>query len=176
MFLADVARGAAISVSMLSQIERGVVSPSLDTLFRVCETLQMDIGELLGRFSSQAPVRIFHAGSRLFTENGGTRYERLVTSPDTAFAAEMFLLEVPSGGTVGLHGRGHEGVEMGYVLRGSARLTVGDKTCGLVEGDSVSFLSHLPHTLENSGDGLLRAVWSVLPPHKDYFEPETTTN
>ena len=57
----EVATKAGISISMLSQIERGVVSPSIDTLFCVCKAVGMDIADLFRRISPDAPVRL-HAG------------------------------------------------------------------------------------------------------------------
>ena len=44
--LADVAPAAGFSISMLSQIERGVVSPSIDSLCMVCRALDVDTAEL----------------------------------------------------------------------------------------------------------------------------------
>jgi len=166
---APVAESAGISVSMLSQIERGAVSPSIETLLGVCGALGLDVSELFRRLSPQAPVRVTSPRNRIRTEEKGIRYEQLVTSPDPSHPGEMFLLEVEAGTSVGLEGGGHEGVEMGYVLKGRALLTVDGTAYELREGDSVTFASHLPHKLENAGNGLFRAVWTVSPPHKDFL-------
>ena len=167
---ADIAHAAGISVSMLSQIERGVVSPSIDTLFSVCEALELEISEVFRHVSSYKPVRVHKNGTRLCTESRGILYEQLVTSLDSSYPAEMFLLHVRPGRQVGLSGRGHEGIEMGYVLKGSAELVVEGAGYCLTKGDSVSYSAHLPHVLKNTGDTVFRAVWSVQPPHTDYLE------
>ncbi|MBD3393058.1 MAG: cupin domain-containing protein [Chitinivibrionales bacterium] len=167
--LSEVADGAGISTSMLSQIERGLVAPSLDTLFLVCDSLSLDIGELFNRVSHREPVRIQRAGQRLVSKRKGARYEQLVASADSRHPAEMFFLTLDPSREVGLGGRGHEGVELGYVLSGSATLTVGRCAYEIQSGDSVSFASHLPHRLANSGRSVFRAIWSVLPPHTDYL-------
>lgn len=173
--LADVAAGSGISTSMLSQIERAVVSPSIDTLFGVCAALNLDVSELFSRLSPKSPVRVIHPANRLRTQDGGVRYEQLVTSPDPAYPAEMFLLEVGPGKEIGLSGHGHEGAEMGYVLGGRAVMTVENVQYPLTEGDSISFTSHLPHRLANNGDSVFRAVWTVMPPHKDYLDMGTNS-
>ena len=158
---------------MLSQIERGNVSPSIDTLCQVCSTLDLDVGELFRRLSPARPVRVVSADNRLRSSSApGIRFEQLVASANPAFQAEMFLLEVDAGRQVGISGKGHEGVEMGSVLEGKARLTVDGTEYELRKGDSVSFNSLLPHRLVNAGPGLFRAVWIVLPPHRDYLEME----
>jgi transcriptional regulator with XRE-family HTH domain len=166
----EVAQKAGISTSMLSQIERGGVAPSIDTLIAVCAALDMDAADLFRRVSPGAPVRVHHRGKRLSTQSRGVRFEQLAASGDAGHPAEMLLLEIAPGKEAGMSGNGHEGVEMGYVLSGSAVLIVNGEDFAVDEGDSVSYDSHLPHKLVNKGRSVFRAVWNALPPHKDYLE------
>jgi transcriptional regulator with XRE-family HTH domain len=165
-----IAKDAGISISMLSQIERGVVSPSIDTLFNVCNALGLDIAELFRRITPDSPVRVQENGQRLSTDHGGIIFEQLAVSVRTNLPAELLLLEVKPGKRIGLSGKGHEGVEMGYVLEGAAVLTVEGKDHQLNKGDSVSFDASLPHSLANGLQKTFRAIWTALPPHKDYLE------
>ena len=91
---AEIAKRAGISTSMLSQIERSVVSPSIETLFAVCSSLGMDITHLFRTISDRHQVRIMHKGERLRNAADGVCYEQLVVNLDAATPAEMFLLEV----------------------------------------------------------------------------------
>ena len=168
--LGDVAPAAGISISMLSQIERGIVSPSIDSLCMVCRALDVDTAELFRRLSPVEPVRIHRGGERLKMENNGVRYEQLMTSRASAFPAELFCIEVKAGRSTAMSGGGHEGSEMGYVLQGSARLFVGEQSYMINEKDSLCFCAHLPHRLVNTGRKLFRAVWSISPPHVDYLK------
>jgi transcriptional regulator with XRE-family HTH domain len=166
----DVASKAGISVSMLSQIERGLVAPSIETLMLVCRVLDLDVSHLFRMVSTdESPVRIHHAGERLRNEVGGVQYEQLMTGMQGLYHAEMFLLEVAPGSSTNFSGGGHEGVEMGYVLDGEAVLTVDASDYTIRKGDSIHFRSHLPHQLRNSGRKVFRAVWSISPPHVDYL-------
>ena len=165
----DIASMAGISISMLSQIERGIVSPSIDTLVMVCHALGLDPADLFKMLSSGRPVRIHHAGERLTMEKGGIRYEQLMTSSAGVYHAEMFLLEVQPGCKTMLSAEGHEGVEIGFALNGEAILLVDGTEYPICEGDSIFFNSHLPHQLHNQGENTFRAVWSISPPHVDYL-------
>jgi transcriptional regulator with XRE-family HTH domain len=167
---AEIAKKAHISTSMLSQIERSVVSPSIDTLFSVCNALGLDITHLFRSISDKQQVRVLHKGERLKNTSDGIQYEQLVVNVDAAFPAELFLLEIAPCQKVGLSENGHEGTEMGYVLYGTALLVVDGKEYILKEGDSVVFNASLPHGLENTGTEPFKAVWNALPPHKDYLE------
>ena len=165
----EIAEKAGISVSMLSQIERGVVSPSIETLVAVCGVLDLDPSELFKRIASNPPVRIHHRGERLRNELGGVRYEQLMTSQHPAYQAELFLIEVEPGKSTGFSGGGHEGAEMGYVVAGDAVLTVDSQEYRVAEGDSIYFNAQLPHQLSNRGSMAFRAVWSISPPHVDFL-------
>jgi transcriptional regulator with XRE-family HTH domain len=168
--LEAVAKGAGISISMLSQIERGVVSPSIDTLFMVCDALKVEMADLFGRLSPDSPVRVHKGGERLTMKNGGVRYEQLMISRRSAFPAEMVLIEVEKECATAMSGGGHEGSEMAYVLSGSARLSIGTQEYTVAEGDSICFDARLPHQLQNIGRKTFRAVWSISPPHVDYLK------
>jgi len=168
--LSEVANKSDISVSMLSQIERGKVTPSIDTLLGVCETLGFDIADLFRRVLRQKNASVRHQGGRLKTERLGVVHEQLITSPERSIPAELLRLEISPGKSAGLSTEGHEGIEMGYILSGVARLTVGSESYDLSEGDSVAFFSHVPHTLTNNGTKPFSAIWSAIPPHKDYLE------
>lgn len=166
------AKRAGISTSMLSQIERSVVSPSIETLMAVCGALGMDVVHLFRIITGQDAVHIYHKGERLKHDGGGIKYEQLAVSREHAHPGEMFLLKVAPHETVGMSEKGHEGVEMGYVFSGAALLLVNGKEYVLKKGDSVTFNSSHPHSLQNRGKVVFTAIWSALPPHKDYLEIE----
>ena len=165
----DIAMVAGISVSMLSQIERGVVSPSIDTLVMVCQALGLEPADLFKMLSTDRPVLIHHQGERLTMVNSGIKYEQLMTSSHGPSQFELFLLEVMPGCKTMLSNEGHQGAEIGYVLKGSALMSVDDVEYLVKEGDSISFNSQLPHQLHNQGKEIFKAVWSISPPHVDYL-------
>ncbi|HEX2959688.1 MAG TPA: XRE family transcriptional regulator [Chitinispirillaceae bacterium] len=164
----DIAVKAGISVSMLSQIERGIVAPSIDTLMQVCFAIGLEPADLFKRLSTERPVRIHHPGERLTMANGGVTYEQLMVSSKGLHQAEMFILTLVSGDRTNLSAS-HDGIEMGYVLEGKAILTIDNVDYPVGEGDSVYFNSQLSHQVYNNGEKEFKAVWSISPPHVDYF-------
>jgi len=166
----DIAEKAGISVSMLSQIERGMVAPSIETLMTVCIALDVDVADLFKKIASERPVRIHRHGERLTNEQAGVHYEQLMTSSYPGYQAELFLLDVGAGKSTSFHGGGHEGAEMGYVLCGEATLFVDGAQYTISKGDSFSFNARLPHQLANTSNTLFRAVWSISPPHVDFLD------
>ena len=171
-FQSDVAKKAGISTSMLSQIERSYVLPSIETLFDVCEALGLDISTLFSSITKKKQVRINHKKERLKTQRNGIYYEQLMINIDSPYQSEMFLLEIDPKKEVGMSTEGHNGFEMGYILSGSATLIINNVEYHLQAGDSVSFDSSQPHKIINKGKTTFRAIWNTLPPHKDYLELE----
>ncbi len=164
----DIATKADISVSMLSQIERGIVAPSIDTLMQVCFAVGLEPADLFKRLSTERPVRIHHPGERLTMTNGVVTYEQLMVSSKGAHQAEMFILSVSPGDKTTLSAS-HDGAEMGYVLQGKAVLIIDNVDYPICEGDSIYFNSQLAHQVYNNGVKEFKAVWSISPPHVDYF-------
>lgn len=165
----EVASEAKISTSMLSQIERSMVSPSIDTLYALCEVLGLSVSRLFSLIEDDVKVRVHREGERLINRQNGVSYEQLEVSPDSNYPFEMFLLAVEPGKEIGVSGNGHEGSETGYILEGEGVLVVDEKEYPLCAGDSVSFQASVPHRLKNESTTLLKAVWSAAPPHKDYL-------
>lgn len=166
----DIANQAGISVSMLSQIERGIVSPSIDTLFAVCAALDVEPADLFKNLSTERRVRIHRRGERLTMESGGVSYEQLMTCSQGPSQLEMSLLEIKPGAETVMSTEGHEGIETGYALEGAAVLIIDGTEYSISEGDSFFFNSRLPHQLRNSGQKTFRAVFSISPPHVDYLK------
>lgn len=159
----EIARTAGISPSMLSQIERGLTSPSIETLIAVCDALRLDPSRLFAQLRTRQEVTHLREGERQILQQNGVLYESLAFSPDPCKPVENFLLTVPPGKSLGNNGSSHDGVESAYVLDGTAVLYAGDEVYVLSPGDSVIFRASLSHRLENNGTVPFRALMTMTP-------------
>ena len=162
----EVANKAEVSESLISQIERDKVSPSLDTLLTIAEVLQIDLEYLFQDFKKTKKVSIVRSDDRNAMVLKQIRYEQLssFSSPNEKHAIEAFILTIKSGQEKGDFEYGHPGRELGFILSGKGRLHYGTETYDLNEGDSISFTSDIPHTLKNTGNDDLKAIWVITPP------------
>ena len=169
--LKEVARGAGLSESLISQIERNKVSPAIDTLMAIVEVLDIDFEYLFRDLKRDRPVKLVKKGERRRVSMPKVTYEQLSRTSDTVgdHEIEACFLEIKPGGERGSSDYGHAGKELGVVLSGSGEFAIGSKTYALEEGDSISFAANLPHVLRNTGAIVLRAFWVVTPP-KGFFE------
>ncbi len=161
----DVAGKAGISPSLLSQIERNRISPSLDTLLQVLEVYGVSPKEFFKDYETGSQVEIIKAHEREVYERKGFKYEKLCGDSQIkgqhSFSA--FFLELAPGQRRGDSKEGHVGRELGIILSGEAVLMYGEERYDLCRGDSVSFFSQIPHIILNASDGFFRAYWIVTP-------------
>lgn len=166
--LKEVAAKAAVSESLVSQIERNKVSPSVDTLLAVADALEIDYEYLFRDHRQKKRVAIVRADQRQRMVRNTFSLQQLSVLDEIPgeHSIEAFLLEIAPGGEKGDPEYGHAGREFGIVLEGSAQLDYGYETYELNRGDTVSFQSDIPHLFKNSGETVLKAIWVVTPPRK----------
>ena len=164
--LKEVARLAGVSESMVSQIERNKVSPSIDTLLTLADVLDIDHEYLFNDYKQNKAVSIVRKGKGSTLMQGRVILTQLsrVGELTEDHAIEAFLLDIKEGAEKGDLEYGHTGKEFGVILEGQGDLVYGTETYHLSTGDSVAFSSDIPHTLKNTGKGPLRAVWIITPP------------
>ncbi len=168
--LRQVAERAGVSESLVSQIERNRVSPAIDTLFSITETLEIDIDYLFADVRRQREVQVVRAGDRSSFSRPGVVYRRLaqLESPSPGVEGiEAYEVDIEPGSSTGSSEYGHQGSELGVVLEGRAELLVDKARHVLEPGDSASFSSDTPHILSNIGDSPLRVFWVITPPKNE---------
>jgi len=170
--LKSVAEKAGVSESLVSQIERNRVSPSIDTLLTLTDILEIDL-DYLFRFRKQNKVvDLVRKSERSSITTPQVTYSRLSVLPDQSeeHSIEAFLMDINTGAEQGSQEYGHVGKEFGYILEGQGQLLYGTEIYELGEGDSIAFASDIPHILKNTGNTILRALWVITPPRKLFVE------
>jgi transcriptional regulator with XRE-family HTH domain len=166
--LKKVATSAGVSESLISQIERDKVSPSIDTLFAIIDVLDIDLEYIFKDFKKKRMVNIVKSAERNIRTMGDITYHQLSSiassEGDRTRDVEAYLIEIPNDKEKGSSEYGHAGKEMGFILEGSGTLEYGGANYTLEKGDSISFASDIPHKLKNTGKNLLKAFWVTTPP------------
>jgi len=152
--VAELAASAGLSPGMLSKIENGLTSPSLNTLKGLSEALNVPVTALFSKFEEQREANYVPKGRGLKVDRRGTRsghqYQLLGHSRDKAFAAEPYLITLTQDSERFPYFQ-HAGTEFIYMLRGRMGYRHGDRVYALMPGDSLYFdadVSHGPETLD----------------------------
>jgi transcriptional regulator with XRE-family HTH domain len=165
MSLRDLAERSGVSAPMLSQVERGETSPTLQVAARIAAGLQLRLSQLL-RLDEQGTVSIVRTYERRAGGAGGHRYE-ILTPPLPGQRAEVSRHVLAPGAATGgpgdppMHEAGAR--ETAVVERGALRLVIDGAEHDLGAGDCVTFDADLPHHFENDGkeEAVLLAIVSA---------------
>jgi transcriptional regulator with XRE-family HTH domain len=179
--LREFARGIGVSPSLISQIERGRVRPSVGTLYAISNELELTFDDLfstseqpdvlagatLGRSEPAiGPVQRGHDRKRIRLA-GGVQWERLTPGHDEELEFLHVIYEVGASSCPEDALIRHPGREYAYVLSGRLGVRVGFEEYELGPGDSLSFSAQIPHRLWTIGDQPVAAVWAILNRAKD---------
>lgn len=162
--LKEVALAAGVSESLVSQIERNKVSPSVDTLLSIAEVLEIDLEYLFRDHKKNKALTIIHSDDTDLLSLDKVTYRHLSSIDEKDIKIEALTLKIEPGGEKGKIDYGHPGFEIGIITEGSCEILYGTERYLLKKGDSVSFSSDIPHILKNSGRTILKAVWIITPP------------
>jgi transcriptional regulator with XRE-family HTH domain len=163
--LRDLAERSGVSAPMLSQVERGETSPTLQVAARIASGLQLRLSQLL-RLDEQDTVTIVRPSERRAGGAGGHRYE-VLTPPLPGQRAEVSRHTLAPGASTGgpgdppIHEPGAR--ETTVVETGALTLLIDGTAHDLRAGDCVTFDADLPHHFENHGkeEAVLLAIVSA---------------
>jgi transcriptional regulator with XRE-family HTH domain len=166
--LRELARRIGVSASLISQIERDKVNPSVSTLYSLVRELGLGMGDLFSSDSGpvapaaapQSPLVTPERRALINLESGVT-WERLTAGADPGLEFLRVVYGVGSESCPEDSLIRHGGKEYGYVIAGRLGVQVGFERYELGPGDSISFDSSSPHRLWTIGDRPAEAIWVV---------------
>ena len=161
--LADVAERVDLGISTLSQIERGIITPSVSSLRRVAAVLKVPAFYFLIEESDLDGIVVRREERRtLRLPDYNAIYQLL--SPNLDKRIEMILFELPPGEASCDTLMAHEGEECLVVVSGQFKVVLPDQELTLEPGDSIYFERSLPHQLVNITDTSASAICAISPP------------
>jgi transcriptional regulator with XRE-family HTH domain len=152
---------SGVSASLISEVERGRVEPSITVLKRLANALDVTLIYFFSeeRASTDRVVRKDERRRiRQPAVGPGIIFELL--GPDTGGDLEPVYGRYDAGATMGAEPISHEGEEWGYVIRGRLKVWVGDEVYFINEGDAIAFPSTTPHRMANAmPGGVTEYIW-----------------
>jgi transcriptional regulator with XRE-family HTH domain len=169
--LAQVGASAGLSIGMVSQIERGLASPSIRSLRKLADALDVPVAWFFhadsGRPEAELNMIVRREDRRqLRLPTVGTNADLVVMdllTPDLSGDIQLLMMTLEPGFNSG-ETHHHDGEEAGLVMTGALRLWHGDVEFLLNTGDSFRFPSSVPHRYANASEGPTEVVWVISPP------------
>lgn len=160
MTLSEIARLCKCSSSLLSQIERGIVNPSLSTLKVIGDALEISLAQLLMGASNTEELSyslMKEKERKILTTEGGVQFQILSRGINVPF--EFILNQWPPGTSTGRQAYTHEGEECGLLLEGELEVEVNGKVSRMKPGDTITVRSSTLHRISNPGKKRALAIW-----------------
>ena len=151
------ARRSGLSANALSMIERGLTSPSVSTLSKLANALEVPITALFREEPERHDIVFVKASERPRVPFQRGLWESLGGETFTG-RMEAFAITLESGASSGPHGILHTGHEIFFCLRGKVEIDVDKHRYLLEPGDSLLFTAQLIHRWRNPGNVVSSAV------------------
>lgn len=159
-----------ISPSAVSQIERGVLQPSVSRLIAITDALGVPLVAAFDPASGRPSEPVGPSGFTLqragqsadIVLDSGVSFRRLTpgTSPGVDYFESIYPPGASAHGADGLFH--HEGYEVGTVVAGELTIDFETERVVLRAGDAISYPCSVPHRLHNAGDVDAVAHWLIV--------------
>jgi transcriptional regulator with XRE-family HTH domain len=158
----ELATAANVTPGFISQLERGLSTPSIATLLRICRALGLQIGDLFTE--EQLTSRVVRRSDRPIYEVPQSGFEEARISADPRGAIEVVWCRMEPGGGTGeeLLAHGSE-VECVFVLKGRVVVAVGEEEHTLNAGDCLTIPGEMPHGVFNRSNVDAETLWVTAP-------------
>lgn len=166
MSIKELSKKTNLTSSLISQVERNLISPSLNSLTKISGALRVPIVSFFTE-ATLKPCPITRKKQRKKTvifSSSHVIYQLLSPDPDRKIEFLSVEIEPEEDENDENELITHSGEECGYVIKGELEVRLGKERYCLKEGDSIYFQSRIPHRFKNTGKGKVISIWAMTPP------------
>lgn len=157
MSLRTLADRTDFSPSFISQVENGLVSPSIASMEKIARVLGVTLGEFFAAAAEGESGLIVRAAERLQMSSGWSQARLEALVPMTG-RLEPMQITLDPGGRSGKHPHTHSSEEFAFVLEGQPTLTLGPEEHVLHPGDAVTIRPQELRRWENRSSSIVRVL------------------
>lgn len=163
MSLDALSKLSGVSKSMLGQIERGEVNPTISTVWKIAKGLRVSFSELLSRPQTECEVVELDSVQPLLEDGGAFRnYMLFPFEPERRF--EMLYIELDAGSSLSAEPHPEGAQEFITVFSGELEVAVSGELLRAKSGDALRFSADAPHSYRNIGSALCRLSMLIYYP------------
>jgi len=154
--LQQLSDASGVSVGYLSQVERGLATPSLGTLSQIAVALKVDVSYFIHTPRTQDSLTRADERPRFAVAGSSIEYEK-IGADFPGHELSSYIMNVPPG--YASEEVVHEGEEVIYILEGEIVQVVDGGEHIMRPGDSLHYLGSRPHSWSNKTDVPARVLW-----------------
>lgn len=158
------AEAAGMTHSTIAQIEANKVSPSVSSMKRILDVLNVPLSEFFAQTESKSEEKIFFTAKDLVELADGKKLSYRQVGSSLKGKAIMMLHERYAPGADTGEPYSHDAEECGIVVSGKIMIVVGNKERCLKKGEAYYFDSRQPHRMYNPFEEECEVISAVSPP------------
>ena len=159
----ELARMVGVTPSNISQIESNQIHPSLPALFKMAETLSLDVSSFFQESSDVTRQVVITESEAVDIQlpdmPKNSISAKLMAPMDAQAKSEPYVIEIAPRKVLPSHFFIHKGDEIGYVLAGKLQLKIGSIMHLARSGDIIYLSAEMPSQWKNPGPGTARLLW-----------------
>lgn len=160
--LGKLSEATGLSIGSLSQIERGLVSPTIRTVYLIANALDVAPAEIIDpigarQSSSESPYLLRKALQPKVLDTNGV--VKILATPSEQDRYKAYVVRIEPEGSSGDDAYAHAGDEVGIVIKGTFSLQIDGHVHLLGEGDCFAFPSSIRHRFFNNGETPAEIIW-----------------
>ena len=157
----ELANRAGLTKGFISQLENEQSSIQIDSLADLLEVLGISLSEF---FADDSETKVVFAPTeRAVVDGNGVSVFELLIPGSTNNLMDPIFLELQPGEALE-EGNPHEGEQFGYVLKGTATLTLDRKTFKVPNKHCFYFKADQKHQISNRSNNAVSLLWVTSPP------------
>ncbi|MGE1063540.1 XRE family transcriptional regulator [Megasphaera paucivorans] len=155
--LGQLSKISGISKGMLSDIEKGSSNPTINTIWKIANGLNVPYTRLMEGIENEATL--VRRNEAVMQSNETKHYRVYCYFPSTPVRNfELFYVELDPHTSNASIGHSKKAQEYIYIMNGELELTTSAENYTLKEGDSLAFDSSINHTYMNRQTTLLKFI------------------
>ena len=145
------AKLTGVSRSMLAQIEKGDVNPTISVLWKIANAYKVSFTSLTENKNETVSVH-YHKDMKPLKEDDGRYLNYPIFSFDEKTLFETYRIVIEKNGFLDAQPHLKGADEYITVFAGAVKITVSEQEYELNKGDSIRFLADVHHQYQNIGD------------------------
>lgn len=162
MSMKELSDTTGLSTGFISQVERDLTEPSITSLRKISEALDVALFHFFVDEESESRVVRKNSRHEIRFPESQIVYELL--SPDLNRQMETIMGTLKPGGATSTEPMTHPGEEVVHVIEGEMSIEIGKDAYTLYEGDTIYYYGTIPHIIKNSGNKKMRFLSTITPP------------
>ena len=159
----ELARLTGVTPSTISQVEKNLIYPSLPALFRIAESLNIEVAAFFRQQGLDARTPVYPVASRSTLPLNRVAKESaeadMLIPPDRECPIKLTLVKIKPGKKLAEHFFTHKGKEVGFLLSGRLEMNIESQPHLLEPGDTVYLEKDTPDSWVNVSEQIAELLW-----------------